>query len=122
MDTPFVLNPPRCRGLCSYVISQGRGFYAQELSVVAFPYVRIRDHVFILSTTLLCIYLAPSRSQREKEAWNREREPDLEAARFLSCSFSLGRFIAIFFYGNGITNRKSRAHIRQPILTRGSTL
>ena len=46
LDTASVLNPlysflPRCRGLSPYDIFLGRGFYAQELSVAAFPNARM---------------------------------------------------------------------------------
>ena len=78
MDTAFVLNPlmqlflRAAEGYARTFISQGRGFYAQELSVAAFPYVKDQGCCHVFSTSLI-VHLSSSWSRREKEAWNRER-------------------------------------------------
>ena len=97
MDTPFVLDP-----LCSFSSAlqramlvrsstRGRGSYARKLSVVAFPYVRIRVNVFVSQQPYCASTLLPhevSERKRHGIEREREREPGLEAARFLSSSFS----------------------------------
>ena len=78
------------------LISQGRGFYAQELSVAAFPYVKDQGCCSCFLNNLIVHLPFSSRSQREKEAWNRGREPGMAAARF-----SLFLLLSSF-YGNSL--------------------